>query len=376
MTDVPRSHPPRPEPRKGRRHLRRLVAAACVSATAFGYAGLSGCSTVAYPQSPQFGEDGFQNVRKPRPLGWRQTGKLWWDFLIGGKPAGTVPAGTIPVQALTAAQLDHAADGTLYRLGHSTVLMKLDGRFWLTDPVFSERASPVQWAGPKRFHAPPLTIEQLPHLSAVVLSHDHYDHLDRDAVRALAAKTDVFLTPLGVGDRLVRWGVPREKVRQLDWWGDVALQGVRFTATPSQHFSGRTPFDRNATLWASWVIESDDLRIFFSGDTGYFDGFRSIGERMGPFDITLLECGAYDRRWQDVHMLPEQTLQAHLDLRGKWLLPIHNSTFDLAFHGWSEPMETLYTLSRQAGVDITTPVIGQPLVVRQPEGTHPWWRSE
>ncbi len=239
-----------PVPRR-RKRLKRLAAAACVSATAFAYAGLSGCATLSYPQSPQFGEDGFQNERKPRPMGWRQTSKLWWDFLVTGKRR-TVPTGSIPMQALTRQHLDAAPDGTLYRLGHSTVLLKLDGRFWLTDPVFSERASPVQWAGPKRFHAPPIALDDLPPLSAVVLSHDHYDHLDRDTVRALATKTEVFLTPLGVGDRLVRWGVPREKVRQLDWWDDVDLEGVRFTATPSQHFSGRTLFDRNATLWASW----------------------------------------------------------------------------------------------------------------------------
>lgn len=253
--------PSTPMPRRGKR-LKRIAAAACVSATAFAYAGLSGCATLSYPQSPQFGEDGFQNERKPRALGWRDTGKLWWDFLVGGKPAGTVPTGAIPVQSLSRAQLDAAADGTLYRLGHSTVLLKLGGRFWLTDPVFSERASPVQWAGPKRFHAPPIALDALPPLAAVVLSHDHYDHLDRDTVRALAAKTEVFLTPLGVGDRLVRWGVPRDKVRQLDWWDEVERDGVRFTATPSQHFSGRTLLDRNATLWASWVIRTDELKVF------------------------------------------------------------------------------------------------------------------
>ena len=372
---MPRKNENRTAPLRGKR-WRRVAAAACVSASAFAYAGLSGCSTVSYPQSPQFGDDGFQNVRKPRPLGWRETSKLWWDFLVGGKPAGTVPTRSIPVQAVTREQLDEAADGTLYRLGHSTVLLKLDGRFWLTDPVFSERASPVQWAGPKRFHAPPITLDELPPLAAVVLSHDHYDHLDRETVRVLAAKTEVFLTPLGVGDRLVRWGVPRDKVRQLDWWDDVELDGVRFTATPSQHFSGRTLFDRNATLWASWVIQADGLRIFFSGDTGYFDGFRTIGERLGPFDLTLLECGAYDRRWQEVHMLPAQTLQAHLDLGGRSLLPIHNSTFDLAFHGWSEPMESLYTLSGQREVQIVTPTIGQPLTIARPEQTQPWWRAE
>ena len=220
-----------PKARPMRRRWRRMAAAVCVSATAAAYAGASGCSTLAYPQSPQYGEDGFQNEHKPQPLGWRQTSKLWWDFLVGGKPKGTVPAHAIQVQPLSPGQLAQAPDGTVYRLGHSTVLLKLQGRFWLTDPVFAERASPVQWAGPKRFHAPPLALDDLPQLSAVVLSHDHYDHLDRETVIALAAKTDVFLTPLGVGDRLVRWGVPRERIRQLDWWEHTDVDGVAVRRT-------------------------------------------------------------------------------------------------------------------------------------------------
>ncbi|MEL1264036.1 MBL fold metallo-hydrolase [Pseudoxanthomonas putridarboris] len=335
---------------------------------------MSGCSTLSYPESPQYGESGFQNPRPPREMGFRESAKLWRDFLLGRKPAGTVPAASIPVLEVTPAQLEQAADGTVYRLGHSTVLLKLEGRYWLTDPVFSERASPVQWAGPQRFHPAPIAIADLPRLSAVVLSHDHYDHLDKAAIRALVEKTDVFLVPLGVGDRLVRWGVPAAKVRQLDWWDETAVAGVRFVATPSQHFSGRTPFDRNATLWSSWVIEGGGLRLFFSGDTGYFDGFREIGERYGPFDLTLLECGAYDRRWQDVHMLPAQTLQAHLDLRGEWMLPIHNSTFDLAFHEWHAPMETLTALAERSQVNMATPLIGQPVRLDQPMPVQRWWR--
>jgi L-ascorbate metabolism protein UlaG (beta-lactamase superfamily) len=255
------------------------------------------------------------------------------------------------------------------------MLFKLDGEFYLTDPVFSERASPVQWAGPARFRAPPLGIDELPPIKAVILSHDHYDHLDHAAIQALAGKTAHFLAPLGVGDRLVQWGVDPAKVRQFDWWQGTTLDGVRFVATPAQHFSGRTLADGNSTLWASWVIVHDDLRLFFSGDTGYFSGFREIGAKYGPFDVALLETGAYDRQWPDVHMQPEQTLQAFVDLRGKWLVPVHNGTFDLAMHRWQEPYERIGALAQARGVAIATPEMGEPLDLAQPQPGRAWWRD-
>jgi L-ascorbate metabolism protein UlaG (beta-lactamase superfamily) len=208
--------------------------------------------------------------------------RLWWTFMFD-KPAGTVPAHSrVPVRALTREALLAAPDNTLYRLGHSTMLIKLAGEFYLTDPVFSKRASPVQWAGPARFHAPPISIEDLPPIKAVILSHDHYDHLDHAAVMALAPKTEHFLAPLGVGDRLIDWGVDAAKVRQFDWWQGTSIGGVRFVATPAQHFSGRGLNDGNATLWASWVILHDDLRLFFSGDTGYFKRLQGDRRQVRP----------------------------------------------------------------------------------------------
>ena len=297
---------------------------------------------------------------------------IFWRMIFQ-KPASTRPTGMIPVKPLTRELLDKAADFSVYRLGHSTLLLKLRGRYWLTDPVYCERASPFQWVGPKRFHAPPISLDELPPLEAVILSHNHYDHLDQKTVLLLAAKTQQFLAPLGVGDLLVKWGVPASKVQQLDWWQGTQLAGVRFIATPSQHFSGRGLFDHNQTLWASWVMIIDEVRIFFSGDSGYFDGFKQIGEQFGPFDLTLMETGAYNVDWPHVHMQPEQSLQAHIDLNGRWLLPIHNGTFDLAFHAWSEPFARIVALAAQRNVLITTPQMGEAFNLLTPHPGRAWW---
>ncbi|RML57799.1 hypothetical protein ALQ94_04601 [Pseudomonas amygdali pv. morsprunorum] len=317
-------------------------------------------------------EGRYQNHTPMKPLGFFRMLGIFWDQAFN-KPKDTRPAGEIPVQPLSRQQLLAAPNNTVYRLGHSTVLLKLRNRFWLTDPVFAERASPVQWAGPQRFHQPPISLEELPPITGVILSHNHYDHLDHMAIKALVDKTEHFLAPLGVGDKLIEWGVPAHKVQQLDWWQSTEVAGITFVATPSQHFSGRTLRDSNRSLWASWVMIDDDQRIFFSGDSGYFDGFKTIGEQYGPFDLTLMETGAYNVEWPQVHMQPEQTLQAHLDLRGRWLLPIHNGTFDLAMHAWHEPFDRILALAWEQNVSITTPMMGQPFYLQYPCRAMTWW---
>jgi len=274
---------------------------------------------------------------------------------------------------LTRQKLLAAQGPTVIRLGHSTVLLKLAGAFWLTDPIFSERSSPVQFAGPQRFHPPPIDIDELPPLKAVIISHDHYDHLDHDSIMRLEAKTDWFLTPLGVGDILIDWGVPAAKVRQLDWWQECAVDEVRLAATPAQHFSGRLPFADNPTQWASWVILTAEQRVFFSGDSGYFDGFKQIGEKYGPFDLTLLEAGAYNPNWPMVHMQPAETIQAHRDLRGKLLLPIHNGTFDLSMHSWWEPFDQIAALGGAQGIPVLTPVMGEAVGLDDRSSVRRWW---
>ena len=323
--------------------------------------------------SPQLQQGRFRNPARMHRAGVGKMLAIMWRALFK-KPADTVPAQAIPVQKLSRADLDAAPDNTVFRLGHSTVLLKMNGAFWLTDPVFARRASPFPFMGPARFHAPPIALDELPPLAAVILSHDHYDHLDQDAVLALANRTDHFITPLGVGDRLVKWGIPAAKVRQLDWWRGLTIGGLTLTCTPAQHFSGRTLADGNSTLWCSWVIASASYRVFFSGDSGYFRGFKAIGDRFGPFDLTMIETGAYDADWPDVHMQPEQTLQAHIDLRGDVLLPIHNGTFDLAFHSWHEPLDRIAALADAQGQKLATPVIGQGLGLAAAHVDLRWWQ--
>jgi L-ascorbate metabolism protein UlaG (beta-lactamase superfamily) len=300
--------------------------------------------------------------------------RVLWDFFFN-KPAHTRPTGKIPVQRVTKEQLQDAPNGTVYRLGHSTVLLKLADAFWITDPIFSDRASPLRLFGPERFHAPPISIDELPPIKAVIISHDHYDHLDQASIRQLAGKVECFLTPLGVGDMLIGWGVPAAKVRQLDWWQETEVGGVRLVATPAQHFSGRGLFGKNRTQWASWVILAVDQRLFFSGDSGYFDGFKKIGQSFGPFDLTMLETGAYDANWPGVHMQPEESVQAHIDLKGRRLLPIHNGTFDLSMHSWHDPFDRAVALGEARHIPVLTPIMGEPVSVQSAERSQQWWRA-
>jgi len=262
-------------------------------------------------------------------------------------------------------------------LGHSTLLLELDGRRILTDPIWGKRASPSRRFGPRRFQPVPVGLDALPELDAVLISHDHYDHLDYPTIRVLAKRDVPFIVPLGVGAHLEWWGVTADRITELDWWETAEVRGAgpRITATPAQHFSGRGPMARNHTLWASYVIEGAEGRVFFGGDSGMMSGFDEIGERFAPFDLVCLEIGAYHPAWGDIHLGPVNALGALDALGGGPLLPIHWGTFDLATHRWDRPIEVLLEGGRESGAELLTPRIGEPFEPRRWRGGEPWWRE-
>jgi L-ascorbate metabolism protein UlaG (beta-lactamase superfamily) len=258
-------------------------------------------------------------------------------------------------------------------LGHSTVLVEIAGKRVLTDPVFSDRVSPSQVFGPKRFFAPPLALDELPKVDVVLISHDHYDHLDRATVVDLARTGPRFVVPLGVGTRMRAWGIAAELITELDWWQETVIDGLRLVCTPARHFSGRGLFDRNQTLWAGWALVGTEAKLFFSGDSGFGPHFAEIGRRLGPFDVTMMEIGAYDSAWADVHMGPEQAVRAHELVGGVLMLPVHWATFNLALHPWTEPGERVLAEAGRSGARVAFPRPGERFESRQLPPAARWW---
>jgi len=285
------------------------------------------------------------------------------------------PTKPLPLLSVTPTQLDVLSKDELHlvKLGHSSMLLKVYGDYWLIDPVFSERASPFSFIGPKRFQPTPIKLADLPPIAKVLISHNHYDHLDKAAISALASKTKQFLVPQGVEGDLQKWGVDQAKIITFSWWQELKTDKALLAFTPTQHFSGRGLSDGNKTLWGSWVIKTAKDSLYFSGDSGYFDGFKAIGEKYGPFDLTMIENGAYNVDWADIHMLPEEAVQAHIDLRGVAMLPVHNSTFDLSFHPWYEPLERVSAEAKKQRVKLITPLVGEVFTAKQSDIGAQWW---
>jgi L-ascorbate metabolism protein UlaG (beta-lactamase superfamily) len=298
------------------------------------------------------------------------------EFLFGGDRR--VPDGPLSSMDPVAGWIRKPRSGLRATwLGHSTVLIEIDGCRVLTDPVWGLRASPSQWVGPKRFQPVPISLRALPPLDAVVISHDHYDHLDYRTIRALARRDVPFVTSLGVGAHLAVWGVPAERIIELDWWESYSLPKVDLTVTaaPSQHFSGRGITTRNSTLWSSMVIRSRRHAVFFSGDTGLTTEYAAIRERLGPFDLVMLEVGAFHPAWGQIHLGPANALEAWGLLGGGAFLPVHWGTFSLAMHAWDEPAETLLALGPKRGARLVMPRLGEPVEPSHVDRVSPWWRS-
>jgi L-ascorbate metabolism protein UlaG (beta-lactamase superfamily) len=329
-----------------------------------------------FARSPNWKDGHFQN---PVPTEVMRSGKSssMWDFLFGGKDR--VPAKPLPMVPMDLAALGPAPADSVRAtwLGHSTVWLEIEGRRVLTDPVWSSRSSPVGFAGPKRFQPPPIALEALPVPDVVVISHDHYDHLDCDTIQALAKRGARFVVPLGVGARLEDWGVPLERIQELDWWeeAEIVPGELKLVAMPSRHFSGRGAFDRNRTQWAAWAIIGRSKRVLFGGDGGLWDGIGELARRQGPFDLAMLEIGAWNEAWGDIHMGPANALEADRALGSPVVLPIHWATFNLALHPWYEPAEDLYEAGRKAGLRIAFPRIGETFRIDQPLPERPWWRQ-
>jgi L-ascorbate metabolism protein UlaG (beta-lactamase superfamily) len=330
--------------------------------------------------SAQFADGAFRNTHPVVPgLKKGTAGPTIWKFLVGGEnripPAPLPSLDPLPVWARP---VETGLRATW--LGHSTVLVEIDGFTVLTDPVWGERASPTALAGPKRFQPVPIPISSLPQLDAVIISHDHYDHLDYPSVRALAKRDVPFFTSLGVGAHLESWGVPANRIHELDWWEHAPLSRPHgtliITAAPSQHFSGRSLRGRNATLWSSFAVRSSKHAFFFSGDTGLTAEYEEIRRRLGPFDLVMLEVGAFHPAWGDIHLGPENALEAHTLLGGGPFLPIHWGTFNLAMHAWDAPAEMLVQLAPAKGAQLVMPRLGEPIEPsRSEERVTPWWRE-
>ncbi|MGX1929345.1 MBL fold metallo-hydrolase [Flagellimonas sp. 2504JD4-2] len=332
-----------------------------------------------YQSSAQFSEGIFKNNKDvPKDPSFSETLKIARKFFFekveNGKPENEI--GIKKIDSLELA--DYPGATRLIWFGHSAFLLQMDGKNILIDPMFGEVPAPHPLLGANRFHNQlPIEIDKLPKIDAVIISHDHYDHLDYQSIKSLKDKVEQFYVPLGVGVHLEAWDVSKEAIVELDWWQEVYYKDLLFVCTPAQHFSGRKFTNGQSTLWSSWVIKSENENIFFSGDSGYSTHFKEIGHAYGPFDFAMLECGQYNKMWPDIHMFPEETVQASIDLKSKVFMPIHWGAFKLALHSWTDPVERAVQKAQELQVPMITPKIGEPIILNNPldYSTH-WWGGE
>jgi L-ascorbate metabolism protein UlaG (beta-lactamase superfamily) len=294
---------------------------------------------------------------------------------INGNPKRR-PREAIPITLLDTTLLQRDVHPKITWFGHSACMLELQGKIILLDPMFGRVPSPFPRLGRNRYSEElPFNIENLPDIDMVIFSHDHYDHLDYGSIRKIRNKVKQFIVPLGVGSHLEKWGVSPDDIKEYDWWDELEYEGFHLACTPAQHFSGRSLTDRDATLWCSWVIESENTKIFFSGDSGYGPHFKEIGQKFGPFDLTLMECGQYNEHWSKIHMMPEETVQAQLDVKGKLMIPIHWGAFTLSMHDWNDPIKRVTIAAKEKNVTISTPQIGETVLIGSEQyPSSVWWR--
>ena len=331
---------------------------------------------ITYQKSQQYKDGKFNNTLPvPKDLSFSETLSLAYKFFStkvrNGRPNKDIKAHKID----SASVANYNKDTRLIWYGHSSFLLQIDKKNILLDPMLGKVAAPHPLLGGNRFNKDfPLPLEKLTHIDAVLFSHDHYDHLDYETILKIKDKTKHFYVPLGVGAHLEAWGVPTNKITELDWWQDITLESLTFICTPAQHFSGRKLNNNQSTLWSSWVIQSKEDNIYFSGDSGYAPHFKEIGEKYGPFDIALMECGQYNQMWADIHMMPEETAQAGLDIKAKKIMPIHWAGFKLALHDWTDPITRVKAKANELNLEVITPEIGEEILVKNNSNTYlDWW---
>jgi L-ascorbate metabolism protein UlaG (beta-lactamase superfamily) len=336
---------------------------------------LSGERLARARANPHHRDGAFVNPLPPAPY----TVSYMRDLLAGQFGGSEVrePPAPLPLLRVAPASPQSTASGLrAFWIGHASVYVEIDGVRLLFDPVFSDHASPFAF-GPKRFHPPPLSLAELPKIDAVLITHDHYDHLDMRTVQHLAQQGALFVVPLGIGAHLERWGVPPERIRDLEWGQEQSVGGVRIVSTPSRHYSGRRLGGGNQTLWTSWTVLGARHRFYVSGDTGYSDHFSQIGRQYGPFDLAFVKIGAYGpgAPWLDIHMSAEDAVRAAKEVGAKKLFPVHWATFNLAFHAWDEPIRRTLAAAHTAGLDVLTPRLGEMVDADVPFASKAWWET-
>jgi len=324
--------------------------------------------------SPNYDDGTFHNLESTS-LGPGENASFWGTlggFMVSDDQR--TPNVALPSKPFTLEELEPGQVSVTW-LGHSTIFIRSTTQTILMDPVFGDGGAGPLFFGPKPFpYQHTYAIEQLPEIDFVFISHDHYDHLDMDTVLLLEDAS--FFVPLGVKSHLLEWGLESEQVQEFDWYDEATISSdLEVAMTPSRHFSGRGLFNGDTTLWASWVLNIHDTSLYFSGDTGYMDEFKTIGEKYGPFDLAFLESGQYNEAWKEIHMMPDEVVQAGIDLNASAILPIHNSKFELALHHWDEPLERTSAYGLERNLTVATPLIGQNHIVGEQVPTEPWWRN-
>ena len=334
----------------------------------------SGKRLVRMKLSPNYKDGTFQNLSVTPSLAEGFTmRKVLWEFLTD-KTENKIPKTPLPTQKIDLKN-QPVTDQFLVWMGHSSYYFQLDGKRFLVDPVFSGNASPIPGTTKAFAGTDIYNTEDFPEIDFLIISHDHYDHLDYKTVKSLKPKIGQVICGLGVGSHFEKWGFHENQITELDWYENEEIsRGFRITSTPARHFSGRK-FRRNNTLWSSYVLQTPSKTIFLGGDSGYDFHFKEIGEKFGPFDWAILENGQYNEKWRYIHTLPEEFIQVAEDLKAKKVLPVHSAKFSLAQHAWNEPLQKVSENSRGKSFKISTPIIGSKMSLDDDSQTFTeWWK--